>query len=224
LIRPATVFLIPVYLIWTAHFSDWKKAVLIGFIYFAALLPWNLYLFHQEGRFVFIASEGGVTFWTGTHPLYSGEGDLSVNPPVQKAYRDLLKEHQSETPTQREKLYFRQAVQNIFQHPIHYIVLEGKKLFYWIFPLGPSVLETSWLHRMAGICFYIPLLILSVLGFKSLRTDIRWFLLGVAGSFTIMILIFFPQERFRIATIDPLLILIVSNELNRRFGVTLRYK
>jgi 4-amino-4-deoxy-L-arabinose transferase-like glycosyltransferase len=224
LIRPATIFLIPVYFLWTVQFADWKKAILMVLIYFAALLPWNLHLYRQEGRFVFIASEGGVTFWTGTHPLYSGEGDLSVNPPVQKEYRDLLKEHLTETPAQREKLYFHQALQNIFQHPIRYIMIEGKKLLCWILPIGPSVLETSWLHRMAGICFYVPLMILSLLGFKSLRKEIRWFILGIICSFTVMILIFFPQERFRIATIDPILILIVSNELNRRFGVTLRYK
>lgn len=224
LIRPATVFLLPLYMIWVFRYSDWRRVVIVALVYFAALAPWNLYLYRQEGRFIFIASEGGVTFWTGTHPQYSGEGDLSVNPPVQKAYRDLLKEHASDTPTQRENLYFQLALQNIFQHPLQYAVIELKKLLFWILPIGPSILQTSLLHRVSGICFYVPLLILSILAMRSISKDIRFFALGVIGSFTVMILLFFPQERFRIVTVDPILVLLASYELNRRFGVTLARK
>lgn len=224
LIRPGTVFLLPLYMLWTSRFTNWQRAALMALIYFVALAPWNLYLSRQEGRFVFVASEGGVTFWTGTHPEYSGEGDLSVNPPVQYAYRELLKNHQSETPSERGSLYFDLALQNISQHPFQYAFTEAKKLVFWIVPLGPSVLKSSWLHRIAGICFYLPMLILALLGFRSLPPDIRFFVLGIIGSFTVMILIFFPQERFRIATIDPILILISAYELNRRFGVALIYK
>jgi hypothetical protein len=171
-----------------------------------------------------VASEGGVTFWTGTHPLHSGEGDLSVNPPVQKEYRSLLKEYAENTPTQREKIYMEQALQNIIRHPMTYLFLEFKKLLYWILPLGPSILQTSILHRISGICFYLPILLFTILGFRSLPKEIRIFALGVIGSFTIMILIFFPQERFRIAAVDPILVLIASYEFNRRFGVTLGRK
>ena len=37
------------------------------------------------GRFVLVASEGGVTFWTGNHPLARGEGDLAANPDIKAA-------------------------------------------------------------------------------------------------------------------------------------------
>lgn len=221
LIRPGAVFLIPMYVLLTIRFTDWRRAVLAIAFYVAALIPWNTYLYHQEGRFIFVASEGAVTFWTGSHPQYLGEGDLSVNPAVQKDYRELLKNNQSKTPAEREKLYLQLAVQNILRHPIQYLIIEVKKLLFWIVPLGPSVLETSWLHRITGICFYLPVLVLAVLGFRSLPDEIRFLMLGIIGSFTVMILIFFPQERFRIATIDPMLILIGAYELNRRFGVTL---
>ncbi len=36
------------------------------------------------GRFVAVASEGGVTFWTGNHPLAIGEGDLAANPDLKR--------------------------------------------------------------------------------------------------------------------------------------------
>ena len=34
---------------------------------------------------VVVASEGGVTFWTGNHPLARGEGDLAANPEIKRA-------------------------------------------------------------------------------------------------------------------------------------------
>ena len=37
----------------------------------------------HDGRFVLVASDGGVTFWTGNHPLAIGEGDLAANPAAQ---------------------------------------------------------------------------------------------------------------------------------------------
>jgi 4-amino-4-deoxy-L-arabinose transferase-like glycosyltransferase len=224
LIRPATVFLLPLYLWWTIRIADWRRAVLAMLSYILLLTPWNLYLYRREGRFVFVASEGGVTFWTGTHAKYSGEGDLSVNPDVQKDYRELLKIHRFKTGPEREKLFFHLGIQNIIQHPLQYALLELKKLLFWILPVGPSIMETSLLHRISGICFYVPVLVFALLGFRSIPQDTRLFAAGVISSFTVMILIFFPQERFRIATIDPILILIGSYELNRRFGVTLIYK
>ncbi len=224
LIRPGAVFLLPIYILLMVRFTDWRRAVVAVAVYFAALTPWNLYLYNQEGRFIFVASEGAVTFWTGSHPEYLGDGDLSVNPAVQKDYRELLAKYQLETPAEREKLYLHLAFQNIVRHPARYLIIEAKKLLFWIIPLGPSVLETSWLHRISGICFYLPVLALAVLGFRSLPADTRFILLGIIGSFTVMILVFFPQERFRIASIDPILILIGSYELNRRFGVTLSRK
>ena len=34
------------------------------------------------GRPVLIASEGGITFWTGNHPLSPGDGDMAANPAI----------------------------------------------------------------------------------------------------------------------------------------------
>jgi hypothetical protein len=60
-------------------------------------------------------------------------------------------------------------------------------------------------------------LIIAVLGFRRLSPDARFFVAGIIISFTAMILLFLPQERFRIATVDPILILICANELTYRF-------
>ena len=45
------------------------------------------------GRLVLIASEGGITFWTGNHPLSPGEGDMAANPAIKLDNRRLRAAH-----------------------------------------------------------------------------------------------------------------------------------
>jgi 4-amino-4-deoxy-L-arabinose transferase-like glycosyltransferase len=213
LIRPGAVFLLPLCALWTYRTSGLKHAAICAALYLLLLLPWNLHLYRQEGRWIFVASEGGVTFWTGTHPAYSGDGDLAGNPPVQQAYRQLLAQTQDQTAAQREQSYWRFAKQNILADPAGTFVLELKKLLYWILPIGRSVRMTSLLHQITSMVFYGALVVLALMGFPKVPPETRLFFLGVLASFTLMALIFIPQERFRIATIDPILILIASAKL-----------
>src|SRR5262249_27351982 len=148
LVRPAAVFLVPLALIWTWRFRGAAKAIVGVILYLALLLPVNLALWGQEGRFVFVASEGGVTFWTGTHPAYRGDGDLASNPEVQVDYRNLLQQSPNLTPGQRESIFRQQAWQNIAGNPGRYLITEVKKLFYWFLPFGPSIRDTSLLHQI----------------------------------------------------------------------------
>lgn len=218
LVRPAAVFVLPLYILWVHRHLNWKNAAVLFLLYFLILLPWNWQLFRENSRMIFVASEGGVTFWTGTHPEYSGDGDLASNPTVQSSYRRLLKEHVHQSSAQRERIYIYEAIRNIREHPGSYLWNEVKKLLFWFFPFGPSVKTTSLLHRITSSLFYLPLLVLTVSGYRRLTRELRLFFAGVVISFTIMILIFFPQERFRIATLDPIFLLIASNELTQRLG------
>jgi uncharacterized membrane protein len=84
-------------------------------------------------------------------------------------------------------------------------------------PIGASVTKMSMLHIVSSLLFYLPLLIFAVVGFRRLGPDMRFFVLGVVISFTLMILVFLPQERFRIASIDPILLLVAANEMMSRF-------
>ncbi len=216
LVRPGTIFLIPFFAWWCVRSQRTPKSatLLAGIIvYLLVLLPWEMELYRQHGRFIFVASEGGVTFWTGTHPQYSGDGDLAVNPPVQKDYRELLRQNSSLTPSQREKIYFQNALQNILLHPWAYVKNECKKLFYWFIPLGRSVTQASLAHRAVSVLFYIPVLVIGLMGFRRSPVDARLFCAGLALSFTVMILLFLPQERFRISTIDPLLLLLSACQM-----------
>ena len=217
LIRPGTVFLLPFYLLFVFRKRGLSTTIVLFVLYFLILLPWNFHLYRKEGHLIFVASEGGITLWTGTHPEYSGDGDLSVNPGVQRDYRELLKKYSGLTSAERGQIYTRLAFENVANHPAQFALIELKKMAFWILPIGPSVTKMSMLHIVSSFLFYLPLLIFIVIGFRRLGPDVRFFVLGTIISFTLMILVFLPQERFRIASIDPILLLVASNEVMSRF-------
>ena len=58
-----------------------------------------------------IASEGGVTFWTGNHPLAIGDGDLAANPDIKlRKPQFRARAPRPVTPKQLEPLYYREAL------------------------------------------------------------------------------------------------------------------
>ena len=215
LIRPGTLFLLPFIDWWIGRFLNRKMAWTALLLYFLLLLPWNLYLYRQQGRVVFVASEGAVTFWTGMHPRYSGDGDLAVNPDVQKEYRDILSTHEGEPMALRERFFYRDGIANILTYRARYILIEIKKLIFGFLPFGASVTKTSVIHQITGIGFYLPLLFCALLGIRKTPPEPRWFVIGVAACYTLMILLFFPQERFRIATLDPILMLLAAYTVSK---------
>jgi hypothetical protein len=93
-------------------------------------------------------------------------------------------------------------------HPIDWLVLEARKVFYLVVPLGPSYRLHSWRYFVASAGTYLLLLPAAIAGVWRLgaargRLPGLWLLLAAA---IVTCLIFFPQERFRIPVIDPVLI------------------
>ena len=85
LVRPAMLVFLPLAALWLiAHRRPALAAVLVV-TSLAAIAPWTVRNIRVYGTFVLIASEGGVTFWTGNHPLARGEGDLAANPDIKLA-------------------------------------------------------------------------------------------------------------------------------------------
>ena len=82
LTRPSHVFFLAVACLWllVRRRLSWAAALAIA----AALTiaPWTISNYVTYGRPVLIASEGGITFWTGNHPLSPGEGDMAANPAI----------------------------------------------------------------------------------------------------------------------------------------------
>jgi hypothetical protein len=136
LIRPGTAFLLPFYVLFVFRKRGLTTSLVLFALYFLILLPWNFHLYRKEGHPIFVASEGGITLWTGTHPSYAGDGDLSVNPAVQVEYRELLKQYSALSSAERSQIYARLGFENIVKYPAQFAIVEIKKLVFWTCSAG----------------------------------------------------------------------------------------
>ena len=155
-----------------------------------------------------IASEGGVTFWTGNHPLARGEGDLAANPELKRAEIAFRAAYPDLTAEQLEPLYYQAAFAHIREHPGWWLTLLARKAFYTLVPIGPSYTLHSTKYLVATVLPYALLAPLAIAGFivigRAGHPPAALYLM--AASVVLTSLIFFPQERFRLPVIDPLVI------------------
>jgi 4-amino-4-deoxy-L-arabinose transferase-like glycosyltransferase len=208
LVRPAMTFFVPIAVAWLLV---QRRAKLSGLLLLGVLLvvtPWTLRNVRVYHRFVLIASEGGVTFWTGNHPLATGEGDMAANPEIKVSEIAFRRSHPGLSSEELEPLYYRDAASYIAAHPRWWLTLLIKKAFYTVVPLGRSYALHSPLYRMSSRASYLILLPFALLGALWWRrvTHPPESLLPLALSAVAVCILFFPQERFRIPVIDPALI------------------
>ena len=174
----------------------------------AVITPWTLRNLRVHERFILIASEGGVTFWTGNHPLARGEGDLAANPQLKRAELAFRQSHPGVSPEGLEPIYYREAIGWIAGHPVAWMRLVARKAFFSVVPTGPSYAVHSARYRVASVAPYLLVLPFAVAGARRLwqspRRPVSLLLLG--ASSILVGLVFFPQERFRMPVIDPVLI------------------
>ena len=207
LARPAMIFFLPLAIAW----MWWQRRAALGVLLvvtaLAVVAPWtarNARVFH---RFVLVASEGGVTFWTGNHPLARGEGDMAANPEIKRAEIAFREQRPGLTAEQLEPLFYRDALRYIAAHPVWWLGLLLRKAFYTVVPIGPSYTLHSTAYLAASVASYLLLLPVAAWGWWSRRRERPAEALFVlAVSAVLAGLVFFPQERFRIPVIDPSLI------------------
>jgi hypothetical protein len=208
LIRPALLFFLPLAFLWLLVRRRPALAVAMAVVATFVIMPWTVRNLRTYDRFVLIASEGGVTFWTGNHPLAKGDGDLAANPDLKRADLDFRAAHAGLSAEELEPLYYREALRWIREHPADWVTLMVRKAFYSIAPFGPSYALHSARYRAASVVPYLLVLPCAVLGARQLlrsgRAPMALFLL--AASSLLAGLVFFPQERFRIPIVDPVLI------------------
>jgi 4-amino-4-deoxy-L-arabinose transferase-like glycosyltransferase len=204
LVRPAMLFFLPVAALWLLVRRHAAMAALLAVAALVVVAPWTVRNYREYGRVMLVASEGGVTFWTGNHPLARGEGDLAANPEIKRAEIDFRARHPGMTAEQLEPQYYREAVGYISQHPLWWAGLLARKLFYTFVPVGPSYTLHSTLYAATSIASYLLLVPFAIAGARLKHRPDALFLL--AASAVIVCVLFFPQERFRIPVIDPTLI------------------
>jgi len=208
LTRPVHVFYLIVVGIWLLRKrrAQWTMLIAVGALIVVA--PWTARTFREHHRLVLIASEGGITFWTGNHPLSPGEGDMAANPAIKRDNQRLRSEYPGLSAEELEPIYYREALGHIAARPLWWLGLELRKLLYLIVPIGPSYALHSARYLTATLVSYGLLLPLGCAGLVLLARQGRWPQpLGLLlWSAVAACLVFFPQERFRVPMIDPVLI------------------
>lgn len=208
LTRPAMLFFIPLAAIWLVVRQRHVLALALAAAAVAVIAPWTARNYRVYDRFVLVAAQGGVNFWTGNHPLARGDGDLAANPELKRAELAFREAHPALTAEELEPLYYRDALHHIGQDVGGWVGLLARKAFYTIVPAGPSHAVHSTRYRVLSIGSYLALLPFALAGARRLWTSRRrpsaLFLLGASAM--LVCLIFFPQERYRVPTIDPILI------------------
>lgn len=215
LVRPSMLF----FLLLAGPWWVWKRRwVPVAALAIGALLvigPWTARNFAEHGRFVLVASEGGVTFWTGNHPLATGDGDMAANPAIKLDNQALRARYAHLSEEDLEPIYYREAFNWMRAHPLDWAVLQMRKLFYLVVPIGPSYTLHSPLYFWASVISYGLLLPIALVGVWRMRWDLAvtpglWLLTGSAVA---VCLVFFPQERFRIPVLDPALLILAGTAL-----------
>lgn len=209
LIRPALTFMMPLAAV--LLLMRRQPLALAGLVLGSALVvsPWTARNVLHHGRLLFVASDGGVTFWTGNHPLAFGEGDMAANPPIKLDNLRFRAAHPGLNEEEAEPLYYREAFAWIRDNPLQWVSLEFKKLFYLVVPIGPSYTLHSTRYYALTLLSYLPVLALAIVALVRTRAHVPapglWLL---TISSVLVALVFFPQERFRIPVIDPALIIL----------------
>jgi len=208
LTRPVMLFFLPLALLWLCWTGRWRSAGVFTIACALLVAPWTARNVREYGRFVLVASEGGITFWTGNHPLAVGEGDMAANPDIKRANVALRAAHPGLTPEQLEGVYYREAAAFIREQPAAWARLMLRKVFYTVVPLGPSYRLHSPLYFGASVLSYLSVLPFAVLGLANLRRrgTLPVPLLLMALASILAGVVFFPQERFRIPIVDPTLL------------------
>lgn len=214
LTRPAMLFFVPLAALWLWRRSGLATAGVFVLVVAVCVVPWTMRNQRVHGRLM-LASEGGVTFWTGNHPLAVGDGDLAANPALKEADIAFRQAHAGLAPDALEPLYYRAALDWIRANPGAWLALEARKAFYTIVPAGPSYTLHSARYAAASIVAYLlvlPPALVAVFARASAAGPLRarsrapsalWLM---AAATVLAGLVFFPQERFRIPVIDPALI------------------
>jgi 4-amino-4-deoxy-L-arabinose transferase-like glycosyltransferase len=210
LTRPALIFFLPLAALWLWKTRRLADAVIFVLLAALCVAPWTIRNHRVYGRWIAVASEGGVTFWTGNHPLAVGDGDLAANPAIKRAELAFRSAHPDLTAEQLEPLYYRDALAWIRSDPTAWLALLARKTFYTVVPAGPSYAVHSTKYIVASVAAYLLVLPAALAGAWCWRRSGRlggpvplWLM---AASTVAAGLVFFPQERFRIPVIDPALI------------------
>lgn len=207
LTKEAMLFFLPLAALWLIVRRKPRLALALAAGVIVVTVPWIGRNYAVHHRFVLTAAHGGVTLWTGNNPLARGEGDLAANPDMGRARVALENSHPGMSNQNLDEIYYREVFRFVADHPVEWLVLDAKKLFYTFVPIGPSYQLHSRRYYVTSLISYGLLVPVALTGLWRLvrrgGSSGLWALWLLAASTVVVSLVFFPQERFRIPVIDP---------------------
>jgi 4-amino-4-deoxy-L-arabinose transferase-like glycosyltransferase len=208
LVRPAMLFFLLLAGLWLIARRRWALLAALALASLAVVGPWTARNYREHGRLVLVASEGGLTFWTGNHPLSRAEGDLAANPAIKRESQRLRAEHPGLTEEELEPVYYREALRAIAADPAWWAGLLARKALFAVVPAGPSYTLHSRLYQAGSIGPYLAVLPFGLAGLAWTRRRGTWPRAQVllASSYLLVCVVFLPQERFRLSGLDPTLV------------------
>jgi 4-amino-4-deoxy-L-arabinose transferase-like glycosyltransferase len=132
LVRPALLLFVPLAAAWLIRHRRAAAAGALALGVALVVLPWTVRNYVHHDRFMLVASDGGVTFWTGNHPLATGEGDMAANQAIKLDNQRLRAAYPGLSEEQMEPIYYREALDWIRRHPADWVVLQARKVFYLV--------------------------------------------------------------------------------------------
>ena len=216
LVRPDMIFFVPLGLAWLLLRRRYALAGAMVLACVLVVMPWTVRNTRRHGRVILAAATGGINFWTGNHPLATGEGDLAANPENKRADLEFRAAHPGLSAEALEPIYYRESFHYIASHPGWWITLLARKSFYVAVPVGASYAVHSFRYRVAAVASYLLVLPFTLLGLWRTRRSARpAALLLLALSAVLVCLMFFPQERYRTPVIDPAMIVCAAGAVVR---------
>ena len=179
-----------------------RNIVLVGITMAAVVLPWTWRNYRLYHKFVLVSTNGGPTLWAAAHlRLEPGATLEDVGYAQHKAFRDVPE-------PDRERYYYQQAFAILDHSPLRWCKMFLANFAAMYTPI-PAARYHSLSSRLIYAASYIPLLVTGVWGWMlALR---RWRELSLLWVWvlatTVLYCIYLTSIRYRVATIDPILML-----------------
>lgn len=207
LCRPNGLMLVPaiglaMWLTTRSRTQTLRRVIVLGLAVALVVLPWTYRNYRLYHKFVLISTNGGNNLWFGAYFRLDPNATMAVIGYSQhQALRDVPE-------PEREKYYYRQAFAILDHSPRRWGEMFASN-FVAMYTLMPSAKLHSFSSRILYSICYVPILFSGIAGWILLRR--RWRELSLLWAWvaadTSLYCIFVSSIRYRVASVDPILVL-----------------
>lgn len=207
------LFIVPMFFFWRGKrtFMYAFKKYVVMFIFFAmSILPWTIRNFIVYHKIVPIATQGGITLYSGYCPPGGIFGKLAGDEdPI------AFEASKISCPAEQSNFLVKQTISFIRKNPAKIPVIELKKILYFWAPFDWEVVGGKWFNVI-----YVIMAPFFILRFFVVFREFKKFysiLLPIA-YFQIVSLVFYGSPRFRLV-IEPFLFIFSAAAILELYGL-----